>query len=155
MVLGYQRTLQAGDLWTLDHSRETAYLSTKLDDAWARRALDAATYNAKLDLGEIKPSIVKRSLWTLRALSSRGSGGYKERRNELEERWRKIDGRKEPSLAWALNDTFGISFWLGGFFKVFGDTTYVPSPSPPHPMLTSVSQPTHGPPPRQSHHQFQ
>ena len=132
MVLGYQRTLQPGDLWKLDHSRETAYLSTKLDDAWARRAFDAATYNAKLDSGEIKPSLIKRALWSLRALSSRGSGGYKERRNELEERWRRIGGRKEPSLAWALNDTFGIDFWLGGLFKVFCDISYVPSS--PHPI---------------------
>ena len=36
----------------------------------------------------------------------------------LEERWREIDGRKNPSLAFALNDTVGSFFWTAGMFKV-------------------------------------
>jgi ATP-binding cassette, subfamily C (CFTR/MRP), member 1 len=44
--------------------------------------------------------------------------GYTEKRAALEQHWLNHDGRKEASLAWALNDTFGLSFWLGGLFKV-------------------------------------
>lgn len=119
-VLGYQRTLQAGDLWRLDETREAAYLSTKLDDSWARRSQEAAEWNAKLDSGEIKPGAFRRARWAVQA-----SAGGKGTREALEKTWREVDGRRAPSLAWALNDTFGMSFWLGGVFKVIADTRCV------------------------------
>ena len=122
MILGYQRTLQASDLHKLDSSREVKALSENLESAWARRVEAAAIWNAKLDRGEVSPSILRRMAWAVRAVPSEKdqtqTRSYSERRMALEQRWKEVDGRKEASLAWALNDVFGWSFWLGGVFKV-------------------------------------
>ena len=124
MVLGYQRTIQAPDLYKLDVSREVGPLAEKLDVAWTRRINIAAEWNAKLDKGEIRPSTLRRLIWDTRAIrtmktddASRGQT-YRERRVALEEHWKRVEGKKKASLAWALNDVFGWSFWLGGIFKV-------------------------------------
>lgn len=121
MVLGYQRTLQAPDLYKLDISREAGTLVEKLEAAWTRRVNVAAEWNAKLDRGEIRPSALKRWTWDVRAMktddTSRGQT-YKERRAALEMHWRRIEGRKEASLTWTLHDVFGWSFWLAGIFRV-------------------------------------
>ena len=122
MVLGYQRTLQASDLHKLDSSREVKALSENLEAAWARRVEAAAKWNAKLDRGEVSPSVLRCMAWAVRAIPSEKDQtqkrNYLERRLALERRWREVEGRKEASLAWALNDVFGWSFWLGGVFKV-------------------------------------
>lgn len=123
-VLGYQRTLQAEDLWKLDKTREADYLSTRLENAWARRVEVANDWNGKLESGTIKPGVLKRALWALKSISGKDGNTCRERRAAIEQQWRTVDGRKEPSLAWALNDTFGMSFWMAGGFKVFGDTRY-------------------------------
>lgn len=124
-VLGYQRTLQATDLWKLDHSRESGYLSEQLDAAWDRRVQAANEWNSRLASGELKPGIFKRASWQIRAslkigLGSIEGGGTsrRKRREELEKRWREVDGRKEASLAWAVNDVFGSMFWIAGVWKV-------------------------------------
>ncbi|KAI0806352.1 ABC protein [Irpex lacteus] len=127
MTLGYQRTLQATDLWKLDSSRECGPLGDRLDEAWARRVKEAQEWNARLEKGEIRPPVLKRAKWTFQALRNRGSG-YSEKRAALERQWLEHDGRKEASLAWALNDTLGLSFWLGGLFKVLGDTSQLMGP---------------------------
>ncbi|TDL20835.1 ABC protein [Rickenella mellea] len=136
MILGYQRTLQAPDLWKMDPSRESAFLSAKLDAAWACRTAEANEWNEKLQNGEINPGSFKRASWAFKAClfgwSLKSSSGdktsIKERREAYERRWREVDGRKRPSLAWALNDTFGFHFWAGGVFKVFGDTSQLMCP---------------------------
>ncbi|KAI0370390.1 ABC protein [Pilatotrama ljubarskyi] len=126
MSLGYQRTLQATDLWKMDESREAGLLGAKLDAAWARRVQDAKEWNARLANGEVKPSVFKRAKWSVQAL--RGQGTYRERREALEDHWREVDGRKQASLVWALNDVFGRDFWFGGGFKVIGDTAQLMGP---------------------------
>ena len=108
--------LQATDLWKMDEPRQAGYLGSKLDDAWARRVQEAEDWNLRLDKGEVHPGFITRLKWTLCAL--REGNGYHERLAAMEKQWRESDGRKEASLAWALNDTFGYSFWLGGIFKV-------------------------------------
>ena len=124
MVLGYQRTLQAPDLYKLDVSREVGPMAEKLEAAWARRINAAAEWNDKLDRGETHPSALRRLLWSIRAFRAIKTGGtsqvqtYRKRRMALEEHWRRVGGRKKASLTWALNDVFGWSFWLGGIFKV-------------------------------------
>lgn len=110
----------------MDESREAGVLGDKLDQAWARRVKAANEWNARLAAGDIKPSLYKRAKWSAQAL--RGSGTYGERRITLEEQWRAVGGRKEPSLAWALNDVFGRDFWFGGAFKVIGDTSQLMGP---------------------------
>ncbi|PBL03741.1 ABC protein [Armillaria gallica] len=126
MVLGYRRTLQAPDLWKLHSSQESRFLSERLDAAWERRVGRAQEWNAMLDSGKMKPSIILRAFWTVRAL--RYPSNYWERILLLENRWRTVTARQNPSLAWALNDVFGSMFWIGGAFKVFGDTAQLMGP---------------------------
>ncbi|KAJ3715669.1 hypothetical protein C8R42DRAFT_679910, partial [Lentinula raphanica] len=83
-VLGYQRTLQASDLWKMDETMAAAHLSEELDKAWACRVEEANDWNTRLEL------------------------------DSLEKKWRKVDGRREASLAWSLN--------------VFGDTCQMMGP---------------------------
>lgn len=112
MMLGYQRTLQATDLWKLDEARESGTLGPQLDAAWARRVKEADEWNARLAAGELRPPLRTRVKWVFRG------AGWGKRREERERQWREKDGRKEASIAWALNDVFGWTFWTGGAFKV-------------------------------------
>ncbi|KAG1750098.1 ABC protein, partial [Suillus lakei] len=119
-VLGYQRTLQASDLYKMDPSRESAALATKLEAAWQRRVKAAANWNARLESGELRPSLFKRTGWALRAISRNGQkqdATWSERCAAFQNHWRESEGRKEASLAWALNDVFRNMFWIGGVFK--------------------------------------
>ena len=100
----------------MDESREAGALGSKLDEAWARRVKEAEEWNARLESGDLRPSSLTRLTWSMKSL--RGGRGYREKIAALEKRWREKDGRMEPSIAWALNDTVGYSFWLGGLFKV-------------------------------------
>lgn len=115
-VLGYQRTLQASDLWKVDESLEASVLAVKLETAWTRRVAEAHAWNDKMDKCELTPSLFKRMIWNVRALSC--GRKYANRRALFEKHWREHDGRKEPSLTWALNDAFGAFFWSAGAFKV-------------------------------------
>ncbi|KAJ7440231.1 ABC protein [Mycena latifolia] len=117
MVLGYQRTLQASDLWRMGPEQETATLTSALNASWDRRVAAAAAFNERLDRGEVKPSVIKRMAW---ALPGRD-------RTALEEAWRE-GARREASLAWALNDVLGHLFWRGGVFKVVSDTSQLCGP---------------------------
>lgn len=110
----------------MDYSRESGNLGAQLDEAWARRVQAAKEWNVRLENGEIRPGIFKRAKWSIQAL--RGKGSYGDRRAALEEHWRQIDGRREASLAWSLNDVFGREFWSGGAFKVIGDTSQLMGP---------------------------
>ncbi|TFK93972.1 ABC protein [Polyporus arcularius HHB13444] len=128
MSLGYQRTLQATDLWKMDPSRESGNLGAQLDAAWAARVEAANDWNTRLANGEIKPGIYKRTKWAVQALRGNGGGSHRERRAALETQWREVDGRKQASLAWSLNDVLGRDFWFGGIFKVIGDTAALMGP---------------------------
>ncbi|KAJ7454706.1 hypothetical protein FB451DRAFT_1184568 [Mycena latifolia] len=57
MVLGYQRTLQATDLWRVGPEQEAGYLSDKLEAAWDQRVNAADEWNAGLDDGRINPPV--------------------------------------------------------------------------------------------------
>jgi ATP-binding cassette subfamily C (CFTR/MRP) protein 1 len=122
MTLGYQRTLQAPDLWKMDSTRECGVLSRNFDEAWARRCAIAEEWNARLEKGEVNPSMLTRARWLFTSLH----GGPD--MEESERQWRTKEGRKEPSIARALNEVFGWTFWSGGLFKVAGDTSQLMSP---------------------------
>ncbi len=112
----------------MDKSRETATLSAKLDASWLKRAAAAEDWNRRLKSGVVKPGIVKRTKWNVEALWPRDKGKpglktFSERRQAFEDHWRNVEGLKEPSLAWSLNDTFGLHFWAGGLFKVGGSNS--------------------------------
>jgi hypothetical protein len=100
----------------MDKSRESATLSDKLDKSWAIRTAKAEEWNKRLANGEVTPGLTLRLKWTALSLVN-GKHGYGKTRIELERNWKDRDGRREPSLAWALNDTFGWHFWAGGLFK--------------------------------------
>ncbi|KAG2129053.1 ABC protein [Suillus bovinus] len=133
MILGYQRTLQAPDLYKMDPSRESTVLAAKLEAAWQRRVNTAADWNARLESGELVPSLFKRTSWALLAISSndqkQGTTWF-ERYTAFQNHWRESEGRKEASLTWALNDAFRGMFWIGGIFKacVLGDTAQLMGP---------------------------
>ncbi|OAX34172.1 hypothetical protein K503DRAFT_699205, partial [Rhizopogon vinicolor AM-OR11-026] len=131
MILGYQRTLQASDLYKMDPSRESGVLAAKLEAAWQRRVQEAADWNARLESGEISPSLLKRTSWAFRAIFRKGEkqpSTWSERRAACQKRWRESEGRKKASLTWALNDVLFYSFWIGGVFKVLGDTSQLMGP---------------------------
>ncbi|KAG2075302.1 ABC protein, partial [Suillus decipiens] len=131
MVLGYQRTLQASDLYKMDPSRESAFLATELEAAWQRRVKAAADWNARLESGELKPSLLKRAGWAIRAILMNGQkqgATWSEQCAAFQNNWRESEGRKEASLAWALNDVFRGMFWIAGAFKVFGDISQLMGP---------------------------
>ncbi|KAG7451077.1 ABC protein [Guyanagaster necrorhizus] len=126
MVLGYRRTLQAPDLWKLNSSQESGLLSEQLDAAWDRRVKRAREWNMMLDSGKMRPSIMLRAFWMARSLTY--GVNYHERLIFLENHWKTVSARQTPSLAWALNDVFGSMFWIGGAFKVLGDTAQLMGP---------------------------
>ncbi|QRV96276.1 ABC transporter transmembrane region [Ceratobasidium sp. AG-Ba] len=97
MMLGYQRALQAPDLWRVRPEDEAAPLCKALDEAWSGRVEEART------------------------------------RSKRKKHWRQISKpnkteEEKPSLAWALNDALGKSFWLAGAYKVVGDATQLMAP---------------------------
>ncbi|KAJ7086329.1 ABC protein [Mycena belliarum] len=118
MILGYQRTLQASDLWRLGPEQSAEHLTAALEAAWARRVAAAADWNARLESGEARAGVWKRVRWALPGRDARA----------LEKQWREKEGRREASLAWALNDVLGHLFWRGGVFKVVSDTSQLCGP---------------------------
>ncbi|KJA26268.1 hypothetical protein HYPSUDRAFT_36540 [Hypholoma sublateritium FD-334 SS-4] len=126
MTLGYQRTLQATDLWRLDEAHTAIVLSRKFDDAWETRRLNARKWNEDLEKGLVSPGLFKRFIWVLFSLAA--GRHYSNKRKELERHWREHDGRKKPSIPLALNDALGFFFWTGGAFKVLGDTCQLMGP---------------------------
>ncbi|KDR69404.1 hypothetical protein GALMADRAFT_272012 [Galerina marginata CBS 339.88] len=126
MTLGYQRTLEATDLWKLNRAHSSTLLSTKFDESLSLRMQRAAWWNLALDKGLVKPGMLKRFSWFIKTVGSGRNAGKK--RDELEKRWREVTGRKEASIALALNDTLGREFWIGGAYKVIGDTAQLMCP---------------------------
>ena len=108
--------MQVSDLWKLDEARTSTVLSAKFDESWARRKSEADAWNARLENGLIRPSLVSRLSWGFQALLS--GNDYAQNFASSEKRWREIDGRKQPSIAFALNDILGSFFWTAGMFKV-------------------------------------
>ncbi|KAF7342738.1 ABC protein [Mycena sanguinolenta] len=119
MILGFQRTLQASDLWRMGPEQEAGYLTDKLEAAWARRIEAAEAHNVRLAKGELKPPLLKRLWWAMHG---------REKREEMERWWQEEGGKKEASLAWSLNDVLGHMFWKGGLFKVGQDTSQLMGP---------------------------
>ncbi|KAG6898212.1 hypothetical protein C0992_003324 [Termitomyces sp. T32_za158] len=115
--LGYARPLEAPDLYKLQESRGAARIAEKINASFDRRNKQAQEYNARLENGEIHPSLWRTVIWTL-------SGSRKEK----ELKWREGDGKTKASLIWAMNDSVAWWFWSGGLLKVVSDTAQVTSP---------------------------
>jgi len=117
MFLGYARPLEASDLWKLQESRSSEVIAEAILSSFEARRKKADEYNARLANGEIKPPLRLRMMSLLR--------GDREERLRC---WREKDGRKQPSLKWAMNDSIKWWFWSGGFLKVIGDAALITSP---------------------------
>lgn len=103
----------------MDKSREAETVTTKLEAAWVKRQRQADLWNSALDARELHPATWRRFFWHICALQH--VRRYKPALEDMEAQWRKTVDRKEPSLTWALNDVFGVNFWLGGFSKILSD----------------------------------
>ncbi|KAL7419852.1 hypothetical protein Q5752_005768 [Cryptotrichosporon argae] len=135
MSLGYQRPLQATDLWKLDPSRESDLLSNKFIEALNKRQAAAREWNAQLDTVSVPKR--RRAQWALYAALSGSlpadyaqfgpAATYGDRRRTFENEWRQRSGKKKGSVTWALNDSL-TGFWSGGIFKVFSDEAQLMSP---------------------------
>lgn len=107
----------------MDKSREASTLSDKLDESWAQRTKDAEDWNRRLASGEIQPTVLQKAEWAARSMFPdskrfKKDQDFRARFSYLEAEWRESTGIRTPSIAWALNDTFGWHFWAGGLFKV-------------------------------------
>ncbi|KAH6913154.1 ABC protein [Coprinopsis sp. MPI-PUGE-AT-0042] len=122
MTLGYQRTLQASDLWKLDEEHTAASLTRRFEAAYERRCQDAETFNKALASGSRKPPLIKRVIWSVKSLSSSKS------RVRFEEEWQRGTKPKKPSVPLAVNDVLGRFWWTGGVFKVFADVAQLSCP---------------------------
>jgi hypothetical protein len=117
LALGYARPLEATDLWKLDEGRQATLYANRIIDSFQKRYEKAEEYNTKLLNGETRVPIHKVLYWSVRG-----------NRKEREKTWREKDGRKQPSLLWAINDSVKYYFWSAGVFKVIGDTSQVTAP---------------------------
>lgn len=148
MILGYQRPLEATDLWALSEDLSAKQLGGQLNAHWARRVAEAKAYNEKLVSGEIQPGLKLRASWAL-ASTLNPKGGSRQQR---EARWRapprpapaaaaagppqpgkpKLpkdpSGHKKPSLVWAMHDQLAWKLWSGLVFKIIGDASLITSP---------------------------
>lgn len=112
MALGYQRQLAKEDLWALDVQHQSEHLADLVISNWERRLKASKEWNAKLEDGSFKPSILRKGAWKLK--SSIGLG--------------RADGKQDiPELYWAVSDTFKIQWWSAGILKVIADTLSVTS----------------------------
>ncbi|KAH9177416.1 ABC transporter [Lactarius sanguifluus] len=117
MALGYARPLEASDLWKLQEHRSSGVIANLILDSFEARRREADEYNTRLSNGEIKPPL---KLWLMSALLGDGE--------ERLRQWVEKDGRKQPSLTLAINDSVKWWFWSSGILKVAGDTAQVMSP---------------------------
>ncbi|KAI9439887.1 ABC transporter [Lactarius indigo] len=104
MILGYARPLEAPDLWKLQEHRSSEVIANAILDSFEARRKKADEYNTRLA----------------------------RRRNQAPDKiaahWVEKDGRKQPSLTLAINDSVKWWFWSSGILKIAGDTAQVTSP---------------------------
>ncbi|KAH9013509.1 ABC transporter [Lactarius pseudohatsudake] len=117
IALGYTRPLEASDLWKLQEHRSSEVIANAILDSFGARCRTVEEYNTRLANGKIKPPL------RLRLLSALWGHGEERLRQ-----WAEKDGRKQPSLTLAINDSIKWWFWSGGILKVAGDTAQVTSP---------------------------
>ena len=117
MALGYARPLEASDLWKLQEHRSSEVIASAILNSFEARRKKADEYNTRLANGEIKPPLRLRLMSALRG-----------NREERLRQWVEKDGRKQPSLIFAINDSIKWWFWSSGMLKVAADTAQVTNP---------------------------
>ena len=117
MALGYARPLEASDLWKLQEHRSSEVIANAILNSFEARRKKADEYNTRLANGEINPPLRLRLMSALRG-----------NREERLRQWVLKDGRKQPSLIFAINDSIKWWFWSSGMLKVAADTAQVTNP---------------------------
>ena len=117
MTLGYARPLQASDLWKLQEHRSSEVIANSILASFEARSKKADEYNTRLANGEIKPPLRLRIMSALRG-----------NREERLKQWMEKDGKKQPSLSLAINDSIKWWFWSAGIMKVASDTAQATNP---------------------------
>ncbi|KZP02968.1 hypothetical protein FIBSPDRAFT_769650 [Athelia psychrophila] len=117
LSLGYARPLEAPDLYKLQDDRAAAYIAERIIASFDARRIKADEFNARLANGDVKPGWRKYIWWTVQG-----------NRAQREKKWREKDGKRQASLALAMNDSITWLFWSSGILKVIGDTAQVTSP---------------------------
>nr|CRX78939.1 hypothetical protein ls5930a1_00008 [Leucosporidium scottii] len=112
LVVGYQRTLEARDLWKLTPDMDSGVLADRLMENFERRRKAIDEWNRALDDGTFKPSVMRKGWWKMKKAMGNGKG----------------DGKQTVGIAGALSDTFKWTFWSAGIIKVIGDVAQVTSP---------------------------
>ena len=117
MALGSARPLQPTDLWKMDDARSSALLSEKLVSNLMARQDKAAEFNRLLEDPNTPLPLWQRITFPLLP-----------NRKAREKDFRTKSGKRTASLGWALSDTFGAYFWMGGTFKIVGDLAQSTTP---------------------------
>lgn len=117
MALGAARPLEATDMWKMDEKRSAGRQSALLADNYEKRKAKAEAYNARLADPSNPLPMPQRLFYPLLP-----------HREKREHDFRTNKGKKKPSLAWALSDTYGSWFWVAGLFKLFSDVATACSP---------------------------
>ncbi|UZJ51666.1 hypothetical protein CBS101457_000986 [Exobasidium rhododendri] len=155
MVLGYQRALEATDLWKLGPSKGSEVQSQRLLALWEKQVVDLREYNEKLESGEIKLGMAKKFKWQRENFYSmvRGNGSQNISIAERERLWRmpppasstasataataptkgakkerNYSGHKEPQIYAALISMFKRELLIANVIKVVGDVAQMTSP---------------------------
>lgn len=143
MVLGYQRALEATDLYKLGEDHSSKVQSEKMLAIWDRRVKEADEYNKKMISGEIKLSRSLRFKWQrqnfYRTITGRGKKNLSIA--EREKRWRSpppkdaanskepnYSGHKEPQVYATIAEMFKRELLIGCLCKLIGDAAQMTSP---------------------------
>lgn len=140
MVLGYQRALEATDLYKLGERNGSKVQSDQFLTIWNRRVQEAKVYNSKLESGEIKFSGSLKFKWHrqmfYKSITGRGSKNISIQ--ERERLWRlpppkddktpNYSGQKQPQVYKCIIEMFKRELFVGCICKVIGDVAQMTSP---------------------------
>jgi hypothetical protein len=116
MRLGCSRPLEATDLYKLQDHRASGAIADRIVSFFEKRQRNAAEYNTRLANGEISPDL-KGVWWAIRGQNQ-----------EREKEWRERTGKKNASLALAVNDRVFRFWWSAGILPLISDVSLITSP---------------------------
>lgn len=150
MVLGYQRALEATDLYKLGESKASKVQSEQFLSIWERRVREAKDYNDRIQSGEVNPSASLRFKWH-RQMFYKSITGRRAKVISMEERerlWRapppkdspskgpNMSGHKQPQVYSVIIEMFKKELLIGCVCKLIGDISQMTSPLLIHVMIT-------------------
>lgn len=142
MVLGYQRALEATDLYKLGESKSSRVMSERFLKLWDERVAAAKTYNEKLQDGTIPVGVARRVRWTLAyaALIGTGRGRRAVAPARREKLWRapppaemdqghpNYSGHRQAQIYACIIHMFWRTILIAIACKITGDVAQITSP---------------------------